>query len=271
MYWLHTDETNTDLNQGEFFIYGGLIATPDQMVESDRLVRGVREKYGFKLDDSFKFHTRSRPRHVELADWSEAKAEAISGAREIGLIMMLYVVSHKIAKNNDIETKTSWAMNALFSHYGLRFLSHHGTVGAVCIDRLPESYSYSYIEEMFRTGVNINNSVRRVPRVIHYSITSEGASHINTLVDLSLGGFRYSANAVFGAGRPEVAAQIMPNIQAMMWKGNGPNSRQIRDYGFIAHPKNIVSPAIEADYKKLREGLGTFSQGNVPGELSTLE
>ncbi|UPW03090.1 hypothetical protein M1C57_15575 [Rhodococcus pyridinivorans] len=261
MYWLHTDETNLEPNQGTFFIYGGLIATPDQMVGAHTLVQQVRAKYGFTQGDSFKFQTASRPNRISIDDWSAAKAEAIEGAYKLGIKMMAYVVHHQIARNKTKDEKIEFALNALLAHFDLRFLAAKDAYGAVCLDRLPEKFSYPYLEDMFRNGVNVEGRQVALNRVMHYSVTSEGASHINTLVDLTLGGLRYCANACFGNGKPEVAANILPPISKMMWSTTAPDGRlQIRDYGFLAYPKEVRAANLKKDYETLRADLGRFSR-----------
>lgn len=260
MHWLHTDETNLEPSQGTFFIYGGLIATPEQMVGAHTLVRDIRSKFGFRPQDSFKFQTASRPKHISIEDCSEAKREAITGACSLGIKMMAYVVHHQITKSKSKDKKTEFALNALLSHFDLRYLAEKEAFGAVCIDRLPESFSYKYLENIFRQGVNVDGRTVPLDRILHYSITSEGASHMNSLVDLTLGGLRYCANACFGEGKPEVAAKILPPIADMMWsKPKEGGGRQIGDHGFVAYPKNIRVPHLAEDYTKLREALSEYS------------
>ncbi|WP_407559293.1 hypothetical protein [Mycobacterium paraintracellulare] len=263
MYWLHTDETNTELSQSKFFIYGGLIATPDQMKDAHERVVNIRSKYGFAHTDEFKFNTRSRPEHIAFADWTAAKSEAIQAVGDVGIRMLVYLVNHGVAKGKTEEDKLTWAMNALFAHFGLRFLSQMDSHGAISIDRLPPSYSHSHLESLFINGVTVGSREVKIPRVIHYSVTSVGASHINSLVDITLGAFRFCVNvASESGGNADKAAEIMSSICKIMWsKANGEDQGRIRDYGLILYPKEVRAPQIKAEYDALVTNLNKLVNG----------
>ncbi|MBZ4514592.1 hypothetical protein GBP94_05935 [Mycobacterium avium subsp. hominissuis] len=251
---MNTDETNTDLSQSKFFIYGGLIATPEQMKDAHDAVVAIRSTYGFHDSDQFKFHTRSRPSHITIDDWTSAKSEALDALKRLNIVMLAYVVSHSVAKARTDEEKLKWAMNALFSHFGLRFLPHVNSYGVISIDRLPQQYSYDHLESLFTDGVTVDTRRQKLDRVIHYSITSLGASHINSLVDISLGAFRFCVNVASGAGGNEVrATEMLPTLAHIMWKGKDSPQDQlhIRDYGLILYPKEIRAANIKAEYDSL--------------------
>ena len=55
VYWFHTDETNLDRSQGTFFIYGGLVMTPEQMTEVHHAVRDLRAAYKYEPGDDSNF------------------------------------------------------------------------------------------------------------------------------------------------------------------------------------------------------------------------
>lgn len=262
MYWLHTDETNTDLSQSKFFIYGGLIATPDQMKAAHDKVAQIRSEFGFQDADEFKFHTRSRPRQITFTDWTTAKARAVDVINDLGIRMLAYLVNHSVAKDRSDEEKLKWAMNALFAHFGLRFLSKEDSCGVISIDRLPPSYSHSHLESLFIDGVEIGSRRQKLPRVIHYSVTSVGASHMNSLVDIALGSFRFCINVASGAGGNEDrAAEMLRPLAKMMWNGRGPDGiRRIRDYGLILYPKDVRAPNIKAEYDSLVDNLNELAK-----------
>lgn len=265
VYWLHTDETNTELSQSKFFIYGGLIATPDQMVEAHDRVVTIRSKYGFLDTDQFKFHTRSRPTQLSIEDWTAAKAEAIKAVGDIGMRMLVYLVNHGVAKGKSDEVKLTWAMNALVAHFGMRFLSQTDSYGAVSIDRLPESFSYDHLESLFIAGVTMGTRTEKIPRVIHYSVTSVGASHMNSLVDITLGAFRFCVNIASGSsGNPDRALEIMSGIRTILWsKESDPDAGQIRDYGLILYPKDVRAPHLSKEYESLVENLNKLANGHT--------
>ena len=181
MFWLFTDETNLEPNQGRFFIYGGLIMTPEQMIAAHEAISGIRSRYGFNGADSFKFHTRSRPAHITFQDWTSAKRDAISAAERIGAVLIIYVVLHELAKGKGKkETNLEWALNSVIAHFGLRYLPAKEAYGAVCLDRVPEGFGYTYLCQKFQGGVSLPDG--RAPKLGESSITPCRATVHLTLV-----------------------------------------------------------------------------------------
>jgi hypothetical protein len=257
MYWLFTDETNLTKKDGDFFIYGGLVMTADQMQALNAEVVGIRQKYGHTDGDQFKFQTASRPKQVSIADFAAAKAEALASLEKHGALVIMYVVLHELARNQTVETMTEWALNSLIAHFDMRFLSERGDVGAVCIDRLDPKFGYGYMKDKFANGVSLpDGRTPKLNRVIHYSMSCDGASHISSLTDIALGSMRYAVNYATGQGKEEVARQIMVPLARAMWAKQEGNTRRIGGYGFLKHPKEVKSPRFEAEYKDLIDKLG---------------
>jgi hypothetical protein len=265
LFWLFTDETNIEPSQGRFFIYGGLILTPEQMLESHNAIAEIRSKYGFKAGDAFKFQTNSRPSHMSIPDWTSAKREAIAAAERIGAILIIYVVLHDIAKNKSKQTNLEWALNSVLAHFDMRFLAEKLSYGMVCLDRIPESFGYAYLRGKFQEGITLPDGREcKLHRIIHYSMSCDGASHISSLVDITLGGMRYAINAVTGSGKEELARQILQPLARMMWYKQEPSgTHQVGGYGFLRYPKEVMVSAYDEEYKKLAE---TLSQWGSSGE-----
>jgi hypothetical protein len=214
VHWLFADETNVTPEQGKFFIYGGLVATPDQIVDCHNAIQEIRSRFGFADTDQFKFHTRSRPSHISQSDWNRAKSEALMAGHRAGVKMIAYVVHHGIAKGVEGNGKVEYALNTLISHFDLRYLGQYADAyGAVCIDRIDEEFGYRHLRDRFQKPLSLpEGRAVALERIVHYSMTCDGASHMSSLVDLAVGGFRYCVNAAMGAGREEVAEQIMRPI-----------------------------------------------------------
>ncbi|MBQ0883212.1 hypothetical protein [Streptomyces sp. RT42] len=261
MYWLFADETNVTPDQGKFFIYGGLIATPDQIVDCHNAMNQIRARFSFVDTDPFKFHTRSRPKQISLQDWNQAKSEALKAGHAAGVQMLAYVVHHGIAKGAEGSAKVEFALNTLISHFDLRYLGQHGNAyGAVCIDRIDEDFGYRHLRDRFQQPLSLPDGRKvALERVVHYSMTCDGASHMSSLVDLAVGGFRYCVNTAMGAGKDEVAEQIMPSIADMMWGVQRGDKFQIGDYGLVKRPVIVRSEAFKADYDELTRLLGAYS------------
>lgn len=253
MHTLFLDETNLSPNEGAFFIYGGLVLTPEQMITAHDAIDNIRHKYGYLPGDSFKFQTNARPHQLSIEQCRAAKREAIQAARDVGAQLIIYVVLHNIAKSQTTETNIEWALNSMLAHFDMRFLAEYQSHGAVCLDRLPDQFAYGYLASKFQHGVELPDGRQEtLSRIIHYSVSSDGASHISSLVDIALGGMRYCVNAAGGIGKEDVARDILPPLAEMMWhKLQNDGVRQVGSYGFLQYPKVIKVQSYQAEYDSL--------------------
>lgn len=261
MYWLFTDETNLDPAQGRFFIYGGLILHADQLVEAHDAIVKIRQKYGYGDNDQFKFQTASRPAHISIEAFAKAKEEAIVAASDVGGILLTYVVLHDIARSNERHKTLEFALNVVLAHFDMRFLTEQNDFGVVCLDRVQESFGYPFLRAKFQDGLNLpDGRSPRLGRIMHYSMSCDGASHFSSMVDIALGGFRYCVNAAAGIGKGETAAKIFPPLAKMMWHERKPDgTHQIGGYGFLAYPKVIRAEQYKAQYRELTQTLTTYA------------
>lgn len=264
MYWLFTDETNVTEKEGDFFIYGGLIMNAEQMVDLNKEVIRIRQKYGYTDTDRFKFQTASRPKQVTPADFAAAKGEALAALETFGAVVVMYVVLHDIARNKTVQEMTEWALNALIAHFDLRFLSQKNEIGAVCIDRLDPKWGYKYMQTMFADGIAVDGRQIKMERIVHYSMSCDGASHMSSLTDIALGSMRYAVNFVGGKGREGVARDLMVPLARAMWhkkvKVNGKDEHQVGGYGFLKYPRTEIRVAhYRQKYDDLLETLTGLS------------
>lgn len=257
MYWRHTDETNVTEKEGDFFIYGGIIVTPEVAATLHAAVEGIRHKYGYEDGDQFKFQTASRPKQVSIGDFAAAKAEANQALLEHGAIVVAYVVLHQLARNQTIDTITEWALNALLYHFDVDFLGEKNDVGAVCIDRLDPKVAYAHMKDKFANGVTFQNGTKiKLRRIIHYSMSSDGASHLSSLTDIALGSLRYAVNFSGGQGKEDVARKVLQPVAAAMWhKVAADGTHNVGGYGFLQYPKTVMIPAYHERYDNLVKSL----------------
>jgi hypothetical protein len=116
MHWFVTDETNVERNQGDFFIYGGLVLTDDQMVGLHEAVRDIRARYGYAPGDTFKFAANTRPSQVSIEEARQAKQDALLAAEGLGVRLIVYVVLHAIA-GSDQRVRMQFAINTVMWTY----------------------------------------------------------------------------------------------------------------------------------------------------------
>ncbi|MGN6333347.1 MAG: hypothetical protein ACTHOD_17165 [Motilibacteraceae bacterium] len=263
MYILQADETNTEPAQGDFFLYGGLVVPIDRLPEIHGAVARVREKYGFANDDQFKFHTRTRPAALSSKDWTAAKAEVLTAASDLGVELIVYVVHHGIARGVSVEERNEYALNSLIAHFDMRYLNEKSSFGMVSIDRLNEKFGYGYLRDRFQNPLSLPDGRSVVlSRVLHYSMTCDGASHLSSLVDIALGGVRYCVNAATGRGKDDVAEQLFPAVAKLMWQKRVGDDIQVGGYGFLQYPKEIKAPVYREAYATLAETLANYAGSN---------
>lgn len=259
MYLLQADETNVEASQGNFFIYGGVVLPVSRLRDVHDAVERVRKKYGFAAEDQFKFNTHTRPAEMSVADWTAAKAEVLERASELDVDLIIYVVHHGIAAGADAGTRMSYALNALIAHFDLRYLSEKGSHGIVSLDRLDEAFGYGYLRSRFQSPLDLpDGRSPSLERVLHYSMTCDGASHVSSLVDIAIGAVRYCVNTAAGKGRDDVAQKMFPAIAQLMWHKMRGDVMKVGGYGFLMYPKVIRSPFYKEQYDELIKTLERY-------------
>jgi hypothetical protein len=264
LYWFHIDETNTTVKDGEFFIVGGLVLNGQQIMQADLAIDAIRKIYGFQPTDPFKFTTHSKPQHVSRENFALAKEAAICLLEPLGIKMIVYVVLHDIAKNKSTHEATSMALNSLLAHFDLRFLEQHNSKGVVCIDRLDDKFAFKYLQDKHQGGVVfVDGHEQELERIMHYSMTSDGASHLSSLVDIALGAFRYCVNL---SNKPdkvekiEVANRMLRPLSKALWSTVIDGKRVITGYGYLPHPRGgIKVDSYREKYVTLAQDLQGWS------------
>lgn len=264
LYWFHVDETNLSVNDGEFLIVGGLVLTGQQIMQVDLAIDFIRKHYGFKPSDAFKFNTKSRPPQVSIEDFARAKELAISLLQPLGIKMIVYVVLHEIAKRNNQEQVMSMAFNSLFAHFDMRFLDAHMSKGVVCIDRMSDHFAFKYLQDKHQAGVTFaGGREQQLERIMHYSMTTDGASHISSLVDISLGAFRYCVNLSNSPQKDEkleLANRMLRPLSKALWSSEKDGQRVITGFGYLPHPRGLIRvDAYRAKYETLAQDLQRWS------------
>jgi len=260
VHWLVTDETNRTPAEGDFFIYGGLVLSSDQVAQLHKEIEAIRTRHGFEPTDDFKFNSRSRPSQVSAAEALEAKSEALAAAKNAGARMIAYVIHHGIAAGAGDKDMVRYAINSVISAYH-RLLTMENEVGIVLIDRMDEKYAYQHLKQLFQQGLLLNSgsTVGLSGRIIQYGMSSNNTSHISSLVDIALGAFRYCVNTAGGRGNDAVAQRMFPTLAELMWGQDANGVKRVGGMGYIARPMEIRAPSYKAQYDGLAERLTAFA------------
>lgn len=225
------------------------------MSEAHPRVLEIRQKYGFRDGDSLKCHTRSRPKHVEVEQWTSAKSEIIDLALDLDLTMMVNAIHHRIMASKDSQTKAVWALENLTKHFSDSFLADRDSSGAVCIDRMPDNYAFGQIEKMMQAQIDRNGAKVGIPRIVHYSFTSEGASHFNSIVDICLGTLRFCCTAAFDRKErsTQISREVFPKLYRLLHKD--PRTNLANGAGLFFLPIVVHADSIRARYDQLSRFL----------------
>lgn len=252
------DETNVTESDGDFFIVGGLILDEKCLIDVRNGTKAIREKYGFRASDSFKFQTRSRPDQVSKEDFNNAKAEAIQLLIQHDAHLLVYVILHKIIRE---EVKFEYAYNVLFHQFDKEYLSAIDEVAFIIVDRLPANTSFDMLKEIFSKGVDApSGNKTELERILHYSVSADGTSHMSSLLDIAIGAFRFCVNAISNSGNNEVASKLLPEVSKLIWSQDVDGKRTLGGYGFLKYPKNIKSQTYDDQYQQLVIKLTEWSQ-----------
>lgn len=260
MHLFLVDETNRDYVENHFFIVGGLVFTPEQVDAVDAAVSACRHEAGFQPGDSFKFDTNSRPAHVSIDDHREAKRLLIEKLHEIGVRMIVSVVLHDLAANQDYDTRMEWALNTLAGAYR-QLLTADGARGMMLMDR--DNDRFDHLEYLFQHGLRMytGTHIGVSDRIRLFGMTNDNASNLSSAADITLGAFRYCANTAVGDGREPVARAMFPTLARIMWSRFDGTIDRIGGYGYHARPRldRIGVPDMRARYEALSAALAAYA------------
>lgn len=267
MHLFLVDETNRDFVEDHFFIVGGLVFRPDQFAAVDAAVALRRAQAGFRPGDSFKFDTNARPGYVDAAQHREAKKDLVADLHQIGVRMIVSVVLHDLAANQDYNTRMEWALNTVAGAYA-RLLQADGGHGMMLMDR--DNDRFDHLEYLFQHGLRMwnGNHVTVSDRIKLFGMTNDNASNLSSAADVALGAFRYCANTAVGNGREPVAREMFPNLAKIMWSVvDRSGNLLIGGYGYNPRPKRerIGSPAMLKRYDDLAAALASYSIDEMDG------
>lgn len=243
------DETNKDqTDRQQFFIYGGLIVPGNRLAALHDRIAAIRTEAGYLPTDSLKFGTKARPKQVPIADWTDAKAQVIRACRDVGASFMAVLIHHHIAAGS-ADKIVDWQFNTLLTRFDRNYLdSKHDDVGMVMMDRIGNQYEYTMMREKFTEGGK-GGFARFFPRVISYSATCDGASHMASAADIVLGSFGYCVNQ---RGDVPATKALMPHIWPLIWH---PDGCDVWGDGIMFAPFSVRSRSVLDDQAELRQHL----------------
>jgi hypothetical protein len=221
MYLMYGDEADHTQGAKDFVVCGAIFIDAERAKALHDAVDRARRDADFALIDSLKSGTNTRPKDCTPQAHTNLKNRVLELAQEHGVIFVGYVCSHSIARGADgatqqkrQETAVQWGFNELLKTFN-DFLAYEQTFGLVSLDRRTPDIQFTYMQKKFRVGLEYPLSTRLLDRIISYSLTCDGCSHLASVADIVLGAFRYCVNE---PNNEAAGGRMYPLVSSLMWK-----------------------------------------------------
>jgi hypothetical protein len=247
MYLMYGDEADAERGRGQkFFVCGAVFIKAQQVAQLHEDIQKIRHKFDYGDTESLKFS--GCPKDISYDEHREVKKEIVKLARKHDVVFCAYVISHAIAKPNQL---LPYGVNTLLGKFD-EFLKEQDDVGIVLMDRPPSQLKnpFGYLKDKFQIGLEFpSGGKRRVKNIIGYAFTCDGASNLASLADILLGSFRHCVNE---SDRDIANAVIFPTLVRVMWfRRTKDGKRDLRGYGLSLRPQTIKARSHRRDYDDL--------------------
>lgn len=252
-YTLFADEANPEqTDHTKFFVYGGIFVENDRISIIHDAMESLCRQYGLAPHEQIKFNTRAKPDHMSAQDHTALKTAVMALAAEQEVKFCGYAILHAIARTRDHRTLVEWGGSILLAKYN-QFLHEHGAKGWATFDRINTDAPYQFLKEKFQNRVQVEGEHIRLENIVGYSFSCDGASHMSSLADVIIGGFRYVMNE---PERDIAGRAIVQSLNPLWWhivdeKGD----KQVGDRGLVLRPRGLRAPTYQADYQEVVDRL----------------
>lgn len=256
-YLLFADEANPEqTDPAKFFIYGGVFVPIERTERIHCAIENLRAAYGFESLDQLKFQTRSKPKKISVDQHTEMKAAIYEIAAANNVEFCGYAILHAITAKKDHATLVEWGANILLAKYN-QFLSEKDSKGWANFDRINTAKPYKYLQDKFANRVEVDGTPVTLENIVGYSFTCDGASHLSTLADVLVGGFRYIINE---PTRDVAGKHIVRSLGPLFWGQVKDGVNFIGDRGLVLRPTEVKAAKYQADYEETRSRLTAWSK-----------
>lgn len=252
MHILFGDETNTERTRNvEFFIYGGVMLSADQVVQVHEGVRRIREGLELAHSEALKF--AGHPERISAQEHRDAKRDVLELLGASGARFIAYCVHHHVV-GQDIGRRNEYAINTIlwgFHH----FLDVEQDHGFAVLDRLRPEERLA-VGRLNAEGLAMHDGKKvRMPRLVGIATAHIEWSHCLSACDVLLGAFRYCVNSP----NTRAAQEMFPVVADLLWYRPGTEPRAVREFGLLLRPKTVLAPDIKARYDALVASLKRLS------------
>jgi len=236
----------------EFFIYGGLVLTDEQVIAIHSFMSELRRDLGLRPDQSVKFSSHARPEHVRFEDWTAAKRAILQELLRLEVRFMAYAVHHSIAAGQSVQRRNEFALNTILwgFHKLLEEVQDHGMV---TVDE-PDLEGRIVIGNLLNRGLEIDGREVRLPRIVSYGRSHVDWTHCLSACDVLLGSFRYCVNHPDRAA----SAEMFPVVARLLHHRERDGVAYIREHGLFLRPLQVRVDGIRRRYDNLTRNLETL-------------
>jgi hypothetical protein len=222
MYLMYGDEADHVPSSKEFIVCGAIFIDAERAKALHDAIEELRREARFTPTDSLKSGSNTKPAGCSNKQHADLKNRVLELAHERQVIFAGYACSHDIARGapgktpkERQETAVQWGFNELLATFN-SFLgsARPETFGLVTLDRRDPNPQFSHMQKKFQIGLEYPRSMRPLHRIIGYSLTCDGCSHLASVADIVTGAFRYCVNEQ----NKVVGAKIFSLVASLMWK-----------------------------------------------------
>lgn len=244
---------------GTFFVIGGLILDPHQEMNLHLKIEEIRSRWKIVATQVIKFNAK-KPPELTSSQFVLLKSEILDAVLDVGGVVIVYAVLHDIARRDGVNLRTRKGLEQVVDIFDKKFLRDRDAYGSLCIDRRDRQVAFDDIEYIFVKGRTIGEwPHRQFERIIHASVTSAKASHINSALDIVLGSIQYCINLNPSERTWKIAREMYPRLNQLLYRRDGGLGRKvILKNGFILSPSEVKVPSYKVRYEKVIENLNAL-------------
>lgn len=252
MYLFYCDESNLEQRDNEFFVYGGILIPSENAKSLSQTIDELRADIRVPPDFQLKFNPG--PAHLSHNQFIELKQTVIQASIEHGCKLIISLISHNIATSPDEARRME--INRVCYHFDC-MLNRNESHGLVLIDRFNDGQIDAHLREKFSTGLTglPYSPTMRLENIIGYHYSAIGQAHFSSIVDITLGSFRFALNAHTRqqAQHLESAQAILGLLSPLFYRPY--ENEEISELSLSFSPKVIHAPRYLEQYQGVKDFL----------------
>jgi hypothetical protein len=221
MYLMYGDEADHVPGIKEFIVCGAIFIDAERAKALHDAVDQARREARFTPTDSLKSGSNTRPAGCSSKQHAELKNRVLELANEHQVTFVGYACSHEIARGapgktpkEKQETAVQFGFNELLKTFN-DFLGSAQAFGLVTLDRRDPNPQFAHMQKKFQIGLEYSRSTQPLHRIVGYSLTCDGCSHLASVADIVVGAFRYCVNE---PNNEVVGPKMFQSVASLTWK-----------------------------------------------------